>query len=110
MTALVSLLAVVLIGLVAAWLFGSFILRVGGVLLLLAGLAGLATGTGPLVALGAALLGALAWLAGHWIYAYRHHEYRGPLARRVFLQVLPARADPTRGWGIPTVPARVHDE
>ncbi|HXE46126.1 MAG TPA: hypothetical protein VN635_13150 [Conexibacter sp.] len=105
MTALASLLAVVLIGLVVAWLLGSAVLRIGGVLLILAGVVGLATGTAPLVAVVTLLLGALAWLAGHWIYAYRHHAYRGPLARRVFLRVLPPRADPTRGWGVPVVPA-----
>lgn len=106
MTALVSLLAVVLIGGLVAWLVGSLVLRAGGVLLVLAGLVVLATGGELGVGIGALLLGALAWLVGNWIYAFRHHEYRGPLARRVFLQVLPERADPTRRWGIPTVSAR----
>ncbi|ADB49820.1 hypothetical protein Cwoe_1391 [Conexibacter woesei DSM 14684] len=37
-------------------------------------------------------------LAGHWLYAFRHHVYAGPLVERVFLQLLPARLDPTRNW------------
>ncbi len=106
MTALVSLLAVLALGSIAVWLVGSFALRVGGTLLLLAGLLGLATATEPGASVIALVLGALAWLAGHWIYAYRHHAFRGPLARRIFLRLLPHRLDPTRGWGVPVVSSR----
>jgi hypothetical protein len=53
----------------------------------------------------ATLLGTAAWLAGHWLYALRHHYFRTPLARRVFMDALPSRLDPTRGWGVPNVPA-----
>jgi hypothetical protein len=108
MTAVVSLLAILLLGLVLAWLIGSFVLRAGGLLLILAGLVALATGSDAGAGAVALLVGVVAWLGGHWIYAYRHHEYRGPLARRIFLQMLPERADPTRRWGIPVVPAS-HD-
>ena len=71
MTALASLLAVVAIGLVVAWLVGSLVLRAGGLFIVVAGLS-LELGVGT----PALLLGALAWLVGHWIYAFRHHEYR----------------------------------
>ena len=48
------------------------------------------------------VLGTPAWAVGHWHYALRHHAYKSPLARRVYLQVLPARLDPTRYWAAPT--------
>lgn len=52
------------------------------------------------------LAGALGlWLIGHWRYALRHREYRSPLARRIFLQVLPTRLDPTRRWAWPVAEA-----
>jgi hypothetical protein len=31
-----------------------------------------------------------------------HHTYTSPLARRLFIDVLRAWADPTRAWSIPT--------
>jgi hypothetical protein len=94
----VALLALIA---VAGWLLGSIVLRIAGALLALAGL--LALGTAPAVAIGVFIAGAVAWLAGHRLYALRHHTYRSPLARRVFLKVLPRRLDPTRGWAIPVV-------
>lgn len=29
-------------------------------------------------------IGVALWLAGHWHYALRHHEYKSPLAHNVF--------------------------
>jgi hypothetical protein len=49
------------------------------------------------------VLGAAFWLGGHWHFALRHHSYKSPLARRVFLQLLPRRLDPTRNWGVPMI-------
>lgn len=60
--------------------------------------------TGSLSAALLAVIGVLAWLAGQWLFAVRHHYFRSPLARRVFLETLLRRLDPTRRWGIGTVP------
>jgi len=103
MHALLSCLAwAVLVGL-ACWLFGGVALRVGGALLAAVGLLNTAM-TGSLSAALLAVIGALAWLAGQWLFAVRHHYFRSPLARRVFLETLPGWLDPTRPWGIRTVP------
>jgi len=103
MHALLSFLAwAVLVG-VACWLFGGVALRVGGALLAAVGLLSAAM-TGSLSAALLAVIGLVAWLVGHWLFAVRHHYFRSPLARRVFLGALPRRLDPTRDWGVPTVP------
>ncbi len=103
-SALLSLAAAAALALLLAWFASGLLLRIGGGTLAFSGLAVTAAGHGALIMTPAALAGAVLWLAGHWIYAARHHCYRSPLARRVFLTVLPARLDPSRGWGIPTVP------
>ncbi|MGH2852684.1 MAG: hypothetical protein ACRDLF_00625 [Solirubrobacteraceae bacterium] len=87
----------------AVWLFGGFVLRAGGAFFALGGLAIAALYGSPGMAV-AALLGGVAWLAGQWLFGLRHHYYRSALARRVFLEWLPARFDPTRRWGVPNVP------
>lgn len=46
-------------------------------------------------------IGALLWLAGHWHYALRHHEYKSPPAGYVFGCWAPDWLDPTRDWAIP---------
>lgn len=95
--AIAALIALIALG---VWLLGSLALRAAGALIAIAGLVGAAEGQTP--GLLVAAIGAIAWLAGHWLYAYRHHVYRGPLARRLFLS-RPLRAlDPTRGWAIAT--------
>jgi predicted membrane channel-forming protein YqfA (hemolysin III family) len=99
MTGLVELFALLAIVALLAWRVGSFALRIGGVLLVLLGLVGVAFAHEIASGLAAIVLGGAAWLAGHWLYAYRHHEYRSPLAERAFLHLLPRRVDPTRGWG-----------
>ena len=105
MHALLSFLAwAVLVGL-ACWLLGGVALRVGGAMLAAVGLLSTAT-TSSLSAALLAAIGAFAWLAGHWLFAVRHHYFRSPLARRVFLETLPRRLDPTRPWGIRTVPSQ----
>lgn len=85
---------------IAGWVFGGILLRAVGLALVVLGVAGLiVTGAGSaalVLAIGAAM-----WLAGHWHYALRHHEYASPLAQRLFLQVLPERLDPSRGWAQP---------
>jgi hypothetical protein len=94
-----TIFALILLAVMVAWVAGSLLLRAGGLLTVLVGLT--LTPAHP-VALVAVLAGAIAWLAGHWLFALRHHHYRSPLARRIYLQALPARLDPTRGWAIPT--------
>ncbi len=66
-----------------AWRIASVLLRAAGLLYLWAGLIEIATGTGPLAGAGALTLGTAAWLAGHWLPAYRRQEHRSPLAERV---------------------------
>lgn len=103
MSPLLSWLASGVLVVVGVWLLGGVLLRTGGALLAVGGLFGTAaTGSMPMVAIG--ILGMLAWLAGHWLFALRHHYYRSPFARRVFNDTLPVALNPTRRWGIPNVP------
>lgn len=88
----------------AAWLVGSLVMRIAGVVFVVAGLMGTAT-TSPAGLLVAAI-GALLWLAGHWLYAVRHHAFASPLAERLYKQTPLRRFDATRGYGLPTVPAQ----
>ena len=86
--------------LLLAWLLGGIVLRLGGLLLVLSGSLSLTISgdfDGPLVV----AIGALLWLAGHWHYALRHQEFKGPLARQVFCRWAPAWLDPTRAWAAP---------
>lgn len=88
-----------LVGALLLWLFGGFVARLGGLLLVFAGLANLALSP----QLEAPLLiatGALAWMLGHWHYALRHQHYKSPLARHVFCRLVPPRLDPSRGWAV----------
>jgi len=103
MSALVHIAAWAAISGIGLWLFGAVVLRVGGAASLTVGLL-LAADTGSASAALLAVPGALAWLAGHWLFAVRNHYYRSPLARRVFLAAMPRRLDPTRSWGLPNVP------
>jgi hypothetical protein len=103
MTGLLSLIASGILAVLGVWLFGGKVLRVGGSLLGVGGLLTTAvTGSPPMAA--ATILGGAAWLTGHWLFALRHHYYRSPLARRIFIDAFPARLDPTRRWGISNVP------
>lgn len=105
MTALLSLLARAILVALAVWLLGGLMLRIAVAMLAIGGLLRTASTGSPTMA-GAAILGAaIAWLAGHWLYALRHHHVRSPLARHIFLQALPSRLDPTRRWGVPNLPS-----
>jgi hypothetical protein len=92
-----------IVALLVFWLLGGILARLGGLLLVFAGIANFA-----LVTNGSALLliamGALIWLAGHGHFALRHHEYKSPLARYVFCRWAPSWADPTRNWAVAVVP------
>jgi predicted membrane channel-forming protein YqfA (hemolysin III family) len=80
------------------WVAGSIALRIIGVLLIFLSLWGLVREIEPFLSALVLVVGLLLWLAGHWLYAYREHEYAGPLVERIFLQALPRRLDPTRHW------------
>lgn len=103
--AILTLIGIAIIAAIGLWLLGGVFLRVGGVIFAFVGALSLIT-LGDPVALFMVAIGFAMWLAGHWHYALRHHEYKSPLAQRIFLQVLPPRYDPTRGWGIPVVSER----
>jgi hypothetical protein len=92
-------LGILILGALALWFLGGFVLRLVGLVIFIAGAAGVASGNteGILVA----ALGALGWLAGHWHYALRHQEYKSPLARRLFFRRPLAWLDPTRDWSVP---------
>jgi len=101
MTALISIAAIIALGALAFWVVGSIALRILGVLFIFLGLFGLADRLGVFVSVLVLVVGLIAWLSGHWLYAFREHEYAGSLVERIFFQVLPRRVDPTRGWGFP---------
>ncbi len=103
MTGLLEFAATAILATLGAWTTGGWVLRTAGAVLAIGGLLCTAVTGSPAMAV-TALVGAIVWLAGHWLYALRHHYFRTPLARRVFLDALPSRLDPTRRWGVPTVP------
>jgi hypothetical protein len=88
--------ALLAIAVLAVWVAGGLLLRLGGIATATTGSL-LAAARHP-VGLLLAALGVLLWVGGHWHYALRHHTYKSPLARRLFLDVLPTWADPTRNW------------
>jgi hypothetical protein len=96
MGSLAELIALLAMAVLAVWVAGGLLLRLGGIATATTGLL-LAAARHP-IALLLAALGALLWVGGHWHYALRHHTYKSPLARRLFLDVLPTWADPTRHW------------
>ena len=86
-----------IVGLLVFWSFGGIVARLGGLLFVFAGIADLALAPNASALLLIAT-GAVIWLAGHWHFALRHHEFKSPLARYVFCCWAPERLDPTRGW------------
>lgn len=98
-------IAVLAVALPALWLLGGMLLRIGGLLVFLSAAATLALGADPAGAVLAGAFGGLLWLAGHWLFALRHQEYKSPLARHLFAR-LPASFDPTRFWAVGTADPR----
>ena len=103
MTTVLSISAIGVLIALGVWVLGGLLLRIGGLVLFAAGLLNTVDAGSPWAAL-LAVFGAVVWLAGHWLFAARHHYYSSPLARRVSLQVLPSRLDPTKGWSFPPCP------
>ncbi|MEV4423063.1 hypothetical protein AB0L40_24255 [Patulibacter sp. NPDC049589] len=97
---LLTVVGIVVLATIGFWIAGGLVLRVGGVALVVAGVV-LLLAYGDLTGLAATLAGLGLWVIGQWHYGLRHHEFASPLARRLFLQLLPARLDPTRGWAVP---------
>ena len=106
----IEIAAGLLLGLLAFWLLGGLVARVGGLLLVLVGAASLALD--PRVG-AAALIGARRGdrgSLGHWHYALRHHAYKSPLARYVFCRWAPEWLDPTRNWAVAVASESIDDE
>ena len=88
-------LAIVALGLLFVWVLGGLLLRLSGLVLALGG-AGLVALSGNANGILAFAIGAALWLAGHWLYALRHGQYKSPLAGFLFCRCAPAWLDPTR--------------
>lgn len=101
--AVLSGVGIVLLVAAVAWMFGSAIARGAGLTLVFAGLMVMISGL--LSGLVFGTVGVVLWLLGHWLFAYKHHVWRSPLARRVYSTRLLGRIDPTRGWAVPTFSA-----
>lgn len=109
------IIALVLIGLaIVVWLIGSIILRgIGWFFILLGGTGLFFIGDYNSVAAygypGAFLsIGILSWLAGHWIFAQKHHYYNSDIARRFWGWLAGGRFDTTRNYGY--VVHHVHED
>ena len=92
MTAVLSTGAIAVLLALAAWMFGSFVLRWGGAFLGLMSLIGLATNGDPLMFWGL-IPAAICWVAGHWLYERRHGGYKSMLAAEL-LERLAGRGRP----------------
>jgi hypothetical protein len=101
----VSVLGILALAAFIGWILGGIVLRLGGLLIAMAGLAGLAI-SGAVAGVLVFVIGAVLWLAGHWIYALRHQEYKSPLARHLFCRWFPAALDPTRLWASAVIDER----
>jgi hypothetical protein len=79
-----SVAALIAIGALLIWAFGSITARLIGALIAFEGLLRIGyTGAGPLsVAILATGIGA--WLLGHWIWAYKHKTWRTRLALNAY--------------------------
>jgi ribose/xylose/arabinose/galactoside ABC-type transport system permease subunit len=98
-------LGIAALGLLFVWLVGGIALRLGGLALILAGLSGMVILGSPKGILVAGI-GSICWLLGHLHYAFRHQEFKSPLARQVFCRWAPPWLDPTRDWAVAVEPRR----
>jgi hypothetical protein len=88
-------LAILALVLLFVWVLGGLLLRIGGVVLALGG-TGMVALSGNANGLLVFAIGGALWLAGHWLYALRHGEYKSPLADFLFYRCAPAWLDPIR--------------
>jgi len=85
------------------WIIGSIVLRVGGVILVLWTLwqtASYDMSTASSLIL--ISLGFLMWLGGHWLFTFKHGQWRSFLAMRM-LENLPGMANPIWRWHAKTI-------
>jgi hypothetical protein len=87
-------LAILALVLLFVWILGGLLLRIGGLVLALGG-AGMVALSGNANGLLVFAIGGALWLAGHWLYALRHGEYKSPLADFLY-RCAPAWLDPIR--------------
>lgn len=94
-----TIFGIAILAIVGFWLFGGVVLRVAGIIFVFVGLVSLVALANP-VALLMVVIGLVMWLAGHWHFALRHHEYKSPLAQRIFSpgSAAPIRSDPRLGY------------
>lgn len=78
------LAAVAVLVLLAAWLCGSVVARIAGVLLVMEGLLRLVRGDTDLTVVYVLGGGLTLWLAGHWIFAVKYRYWRNTLALWAF--------------------------
>ena len=77
-----SAIGIAILVVAGVWLFGSLLARWAGVLLVVAGSAGLAS-TGDANGLLLVALGAALWLVGHCLYRMRRGAWKSALVERV---------------------------
>ncbi|GCE40988.1 hypothetical protein Rhow_004631 [Rhodococcus wratislaviensis] len=81
-----DMIALLLLGVLVVWKFGSFFARFVGLLTIVG--AAMAMMVEPVSALPANFLtlatGIIIWLAGHWLWAYRHKTWRTRRALSAF--------------------------
>jgi hypothetical protein len=98
-SSIIGAVGITIVVVMGVWVFGDTIARWTGVLLVVAGagymVGGLARGAVM------AAVGLLLWLAGHWVFAYKHHVWKSAMAQRMFTSRRLRRLDPTRGWVVP---------
>ncbi|HXS34330.1 MAG TPA: hypothetical protein VN758_11220 [Solirubrobacterales bacterium] len=88
-------LAILALALLIVWILGGLLLRIGGLVLALGG-AGVVALSGNANGLLVFAIGGALWLAGHWLFALRHGEYKSPLADLLFYRCASAWLDPIR--------------
>jgi len=75
-------LGIAALALLFTWIFGGFLLRAGGLLLVFTGATILAL-SGNANGILVAAIGAVLWLLGHGHYALRHGIWKSALASRI---------------------------
>jgi hypothetical protein len=101
-----KIVGLLILSLVAFWLLGGVMLRLGGLFVIFLVLFGLISGAGDEVPAGTPyavlwlLVGALMWLAGHWHFGLRHGQPKSSLADTLFAS-LPSWLDPLHRYRPP---------
>jgi hypothetical protein len=83
---ILSVIGILALGLICAWVFGGIVLRLVGTVIAFAGLVGLSL-TGNVSGLLAFALGAGLWLGGHLHFRLRHGAFKSAVAERLYLAI-----------------------